>query len=484
MNMKFMLVLATAVILLTGSLIYFVDSQWHFFSKPGSQSFKVMIQPTAAVLFEGATRNVTITITSLENYDSTINLTVSEVPPGVSVVIETPSLTLPAKGEVNVQLTVWGWNASVYPNSLVVEAVSNGLSQSAYFTVQVIGPESVTRIAHWSYDGFKDFTISDMVNKTLELGAQLAVVTLKDSYGNVYFGDFWNSNNETKIDASLLVEQFHTRGILVIGDVAGLHDRHWVATHNESGLFIWNQTIRNYTRSDVWIEPYYVYANIKGGLGYSQYMKDILNATLELGFDGVNFDDQLIYPYTEYTKPNCTYSGSPEFKDWALIPLSYTGHESYFKEWNETDRQFFYRRADLIDLIAKKWVDYVKQLRPDALTTVYLNPKDHMAHGVRLSTYSELFDVLYVQAYSNYVDLQSLEKIRINVSKPLYVFVYSLLGSSYPPIFFNDLDVMRDIADNAKQLNYEGIGIFTANTAYEVGIESFLKQLFSDFVSD
>jgi hypothetical protein len=115
---------------------------------------------------------------------------------------------------------------------------------------------------------------------------------------------------------------------------------------------------------------------------------------------------------------------------------------------------------------------------------VYLNPKDHIAHGVRLYTYSELFDVLYVQAYSNYVDLRSLDEIRINVSKPLYVFIYSLLGSSYPPIFFNDQNVMREITENAKQLKYEGVGIFTANKAYENGLESFVKQLFSNYVLD
>lgn len=478
MNTKWILVLVTTLILLVGSVSYFVLFQ----RLP--EDFKIAIHPTAAILFKNATRNFTIATTSLGDTDSTINFTISKIPPEVSAIIEPHSLTLPANGEATSTLTVSGWNASDQPDTLIIEAVSEKMSRFASLTVRVVDLESVTRIAHWSYDGFRKFTIQDMVNKTLELGAQLAVVTLKDSYGNLYFGDFWNSNNETKINASLLVEQFHAQGIVVIGDIGGLHDPHWVATHNDSGLFMWNQTIGGYVRSDAWIEPYYVYADINGGRGYSQYIKGILNATLELGFDGVNFDDQLIYPYTDYTKPNSTFSGSPEFKDWAQVPQNYTGHERYFTQWNETDRQFFNKRADSIDLIVKEWVDHVKHLRPDAVTTVYLNPKDHIAHGVRLSTYSELFDAIYVQAYSSYVDFQSLNEIRMNISKPLYVFLYSLLGSSYPPIFFNDQNVMTEIADNAKQLKYEGIGIFTANNAYENGLENFVKQLFSNYVMD
>jgi hypothetical protein len=233
----------------------------------------------------------------------------------------------------------------------------------------------------------------------------------------------------------------------------------------------------------MWIEPYYVYADIKGGQGYTQYIKSILNATLQLGFDGVNFDDQLIYPYTEYTKPNCTFSGSPEFKEWANITQSYSGHERYFAQWNETDSRFFSKRTEVIDGITEKWANYTKQIKPDAITTVYLNPKDHIAHGVRLSSYSQFFDALYVQAYSNYVDYKSLSEIRANVSKPLYAFVYSVIGASHPPVFFNDENVIREIAQNAKQLEYEGIGVFTANKAFEDELDGLLKELFQDYAS-
>ncbi len=475
--------LTIATIFFTSSIVHFFDYKLDLSSKPTSQSFKLAVQPAAATIFSGSTQKFTLTITSLDNENSTISLTVSQMPSGVSATIYPGQLVLPANGVVTSTLTVIGWNAFMNPETLVIEAINSRSTQSANLAVRVLNPKNMTGVVHWSYDGFGQFTISDMVNKTLELGSRFSVVTLKDSEGNVYFGDHWNSNNGTKIDASLLVEQFHANGILVIGDVAGLYDGHWVAAHQDSGLFIWNQTIHDYNRSDSWLEPFYVYADIRGGRGYSQYVKDIINATLALGFDGVNFDDQLIYPYSEYTKPNCTFSGSPEFKEWANVTQSYSGHERYFAQWNETDNRFFNKRAEVIDEITEEWANYTKQTKPDAITTVYLNPKEHIAHGVRLSSYSQFFDVLFVQAYSNYVDYQSLSEIRANVSKTLYAFVYSIVGASYPPIFFNDENVMREIAKNAQQLKYEGIGVFTANKAFENELESLLKELFQNYAS-
>lgn len=90
--------------------------------------------------------------------------------------------------------------------------------------------------------------------------------------------------------------------------------------------------------------------------------------------------------------------------------------------------------------------------------------------------------MLYVQAYSSYVDYKCLSEIRANVSKPLYAFAYSVIGASYPPIFINDENVMREIIWNAKQLKYEGIGIFTANKAFENDLGSLLKELFQNFI--
>lgn len=483
MNKKQMLTLIVIGSIVLGSLLYTISLQMHPSPGTSSRAYNIAIKPSAVTLLEGATQNFTILITSSRDYDTVVNLTIVNMPPGVSARIEPASLSVPASGVVTSTLIITGQTASVDSSALIIQAVSNNVSESTSLIVKVVNPKNATRIVHWSYDGFGKFTIDNMINKTLELGAGLAIVTLKDSDGNVYFGDFWNSNNATKINASELVEQFHAQGIMVIGDVGGLFDRHWISTHEDSGLFIWNQTTEIYNRSDNWIEPYYVYADMNGGEGYSQYVKDVLNATLRMGFDGVNFDDQLIYPYTEYTKPNCTFTGSPEFKDWSGIPQDYTGHDRYFTQWNETDRRFFNERANLTDLIAKEWVTFVKYLRPEAITTVYLNPRDHIAHGVRLSTYSELFDALYLQAYSNYVDLESLNEVRTRVSKPLYVFVYSILGRSYPPIFFNDENVMTEIADNAHKLRYDGIGIFTANKTYENGLNGFVQRLFSDYVS-
>jgi hypothetical protein len=482
MNRKQTSSFAIAGFLFAASIMYFLDYRLNFSTQP-TQSFKIAIRPTAATLFMGRTRNITVTIVSEEDFDFAVKLSLHDLPPGISVITEPDLVVLPAKGLVTYTLTIIGTNASVNSNTLTIEAMSNGTTQSAHLAVKVVDLLNVTKIAHWSYDGFGSFTAQEMVQKTLELGAEMAVISLKDSYGNVYFGDFWNSNNETKIDISLLVEQFHTQGIPVIGDVAGLNDPHWVATHRDSGLFIWNQTTGNYTRSEAWIEPYYVYADIKGGQGYTQYIESIINATLQLGLDGINFDDQLIYPYTEYTKPNCTFSGSSEFKKWANITQSYSGHERYFAQRNETDSRFFSKRAEVIDGITEKWTNYTKQVKPDAITTVYLNPKDHIAHGVRLSSYSQFFDALYVQAYSNYVDYKSLSEIRANVSKPLYAFVYSLIGVSYPPVFFNDENVIREIAQNARQLEYEGIGVFTANKAFEDKLEGLFKELFEDYAS-
>lgn len=484
MKKNHVIALTIAIIFFTNSIVYFFNSKLDLSGGSSRQSFKLAVNPTAATLFSGSTRNFTLTITSLDDENSTIRLTVSQMPAGISVTIDPDTLVLPPNGVATSTLTVVGGTTSVNPEMLVIEAISKESTQSANLPLKLLNLKNMTGVVHWSYDGFDQFTISDMVNKTLEIGSRFSVVTLRDSDGNVYFGDYWNSDNATKIDASLLVRQFHANGILAIADVAGLYDRHWIAVNQDSGLFIWNQTIQDYNRSDSWVEPFYVYANIQGGRGYSQYVKDIINATLALGFDGVNFDDQLIYPYSEYTKPNSTFSGSPEFKEWANISPSYSGHERYFAQWNETDRRFFSKRADVIDKITEEWTNYTKQIRPGAITTVYLNPKEHIAHGVRLPSYSQFFDVLYVQAYSSYVDYESLSQIRGNVSKPLYAFVYSVIGASYPPVFFNDENVMREITENAKQLKYEGIGIFTANKAIENDLESLLKELISNYTSD
>lgn len=477
MNTKFLIMLIVLTIILGGII-------FGFSVKPNYPDFKIRIIPDVIKVPQGSSRNLTVTITLLNELNSTINLTISRIPQGVSAFIHPSSLTPSVNGNIVSTLTIMGLETTVSSDVLLVEARSGELSKSVSVTVSVYQHDlnwmlSSKRIAHWSYDGYGMFTLDDMVNKTLDLEADLVVLTLKDSYGNVYFGDFWNSNNDTKIDLSLFVEKFHAKGIRVIGDVAALHDPHWIATHDDSGLYIWNQTIQSYVRSDSWIEPYYVYADIKGAQGYSKYMKDVIKATLDLGVDGINFDDQLIYPYTEYTKPDSVFCGSLEFKEWAGIPQNYTGYETYFAEWNETDHEFFNKRADVIDLIAKEWTDYIKQYEPGVAITVFLNPKDHIAHGVRLSTYSEFFDMLYVQAYSSYVDFESLKNIRDSVSKRLYVFIYALLGASYPPIYVNDPTVMRDIVENAVKLEYDGVGIFTANKAYEDDLNDLVKELFT-----
>ncbi|HXY83326.1 MAG TPA: CFI-box-CTERM domain-containing protein [Candidatus Saccharimonadales bacterium] len=108
-------------------------------------TFSVGVSPPALTIVQGLSQNSTVTISSLSNFTSPVQLNASAVPAGVSVVFGSNTLTPPANGLITTPLTVMvSGGAAIGSYGITITATSGAMSPNAVLNLTITTAATTT----------------------------------------------------------------------------------------------------------------------------------------------------------------------------------------------------------------------------------------------------------------------------------------------------------------------------------------------------